>query len=136
MKQLQPYLAFQGKCEEALNFYVSALGGEIVSVMRFSEAPNEMPPELSNNILHAVFKAGQIAFMASDGMPDHPHVVGNNINLSIDLDTEEEQTQVFDKLAEGGTVTMPLNDTFWGSRFGMLVDKYGINWMLSVEKPK
>lgn len=136
MKKIHPYLAFQGTCEEALNFYVSALGGEITSIMRFTEMPGDTPPGMENNILHAEFNADGIYFMASDGMPDHPHVVGNNINLSIDLPTEEEQTAMFNRLAEGGTITMPLSDTFWGARFGMLVDKFGINWMLNVDKPQ
>ena len=134
MKKLIPYLAFDGNCEEVLNFYAACLGGEVTSMMRFSDAPNETPPGSENKVMHAEFHADGITFMASDTMPHFEHVVGSNITLSIDLATEDEQTAIFDKLADGGNVQMPLDNTFWGSRFGMLTDKYGINWMLSVEK--
>lgn len=136
MKQLNVYLTFAGNCEEALNFYKNALRGEIISIQRFGDAPMPSPEEHKNKIMHSEFKAEELYFMASDGYPGFQSVAGNNVTLSINLTDEGEQDRIFNSLSEGGKIGMALQDTFWGARFGMLADKFGINWMLNCEKKK
>jgi PhnB protein len=138
MKTLIPYLTFSGNCEEALNHYKHALGGEIVSMQTFASAQIEnISEDYKNKIMHSEFKADGVVFMASDSMQGQGNIVkGDNISLSIDFKDGKEQESVFNKLATGGQITMPLQDTFWGAKFGMLVDKYGISWMLNYDKPK
>jgi PhnB protein len=133
MKQLNVYLIFNGTCAEALNFYKSCLNGEIVSRQTFGEAPMESDEAQKDRIMHAEFRAGDIYFMASDSTPDHPVQPGSMVWLSVNLDNVDEQKAIFDKLAEGGQVAQPLEDTFWGARFGMLTDKFGVKWMLNCE---
>ena len=134
MNKIVPYLMFPGNCEEALNFYKDCFGGEIVSMMPFEGSPVEVPEGYKNKVLHSTFTAGDLIIMASDGMEDQPPAPGTNISLSLNFNSVDEEETVFNKLAKGGKVNMPLEDTFWGSKFGMLTDKYGISWMLSCEK--
>ncbi|TNE58743.1 MAG: VOC family protein [Bacteroidetes bacterium] len=131
MKALSVYLTFPGNCEEALHFYKNCLDGEIHSLQRFGDSPMETADADKQRVMHAEFKAGGIAFMASDSMPDHPTQPGSIVQLSINLDDSREQEQIFNSLAEGGTVTFPLQETFWGAVFGMLIDKFGVHWMLN-----
>lgn len=133
MKGFNPYLNFSGNCREALNYYKNCFNGEIVSMQTFGDVPNTPAGPQSKMIMHAVFKAGSIFFMASDTPADQPVHRGNNITLNIDFEEEELQSKVFNTLAQGGIVHMPLQDTFWGARFGMLTDKFGINWMTNCE---
>ena len=138
MKSLTPYLFFYGRCQEALNFYKDCLNGEILSLHLFDDKTCSGKPideTWKNKVMHAEFKADDIYFMASDGMPAEtkPTLV-NAISLSINFVTEEEQSIVFEKFSRLGKVTMPLQDTFWGARFGMLTDQFGINWMFNCEK--
>jgi PhnB protein len=136
MLRLEPYLFFYGKCEEALNFYKGIFGGQIASIMRMKEAPPEMPapPNWGDKIMHASFEASSVKFLASDGQPDTPNVDGN-VSLCIHSDDDSEGTRVFNKLSEGGKVEMPLQDAFWGAKFGVLKDKYGIEWFVEIPKP-
>lgn len=134
MKNLNVYLTFSGNCREALNFYKESLNGEIASLQTFGQAPMPVPDEQKDRVMHAEFRAENVYFMASDGMPGQPVDAGHNISLSLNMDNEKEQEEVFHRLSEGGRVTMPLQDTFWGARFGMLRDKFGIHWMLNCEK--
>jgi PhnB protein len=136
MDQIVPYLNFAGSCEEALNFYKDVFNGEIENIMRYDGAPMDVPEDHKNKIMHSHFKAGDLTFMASDAMHGKPPTVGNNISLSLNFNSEEDQKKVFDKLSDGGTITMPLGDTFWGAVFGMCIDKYGINWMFNHDKPQ
>ena len=133
MKQLNVYLAFPGNCEEALHFYKDWFGGEIVSLQRFGDTPVESTEEQKQKVMHAEFRAGDIYLMASDGRPGEPLTPGDMVNLSINLTDADEQESIFSKLSAGGSVDMPLQDTFWGASFGMLTDKYGIRWMLNRE---
>ena len=136
MKNSQVYLFFSGHCEEALHFYQGCFDGEITRLSRFKEGnlPN-VPAHYEDKIMHAEFTSKYIDFMASDGQIDQT-IVGNNIQLSLGFDSTEEQAAVFKKLVQGGDITMPLEDTFWGARFGMLKDKFGIHWMLNCELKK
>ncbi len=133
MKTLNPYINFSGKCEEALEFYKECFDGEIIAVNTFGDCPEEMPEESRGKIMHAEFRSEDIYFMATDGMPGCENSIGNNISLSISLTNEEEQTKIFSSLTKDGTITMPLENTFWGARFEMLVDQFGVNWMLNCQ---
>lgn len=133
MRQFNVYLTFPGNCEEALNFYKNCLGGEIGTLSRFGDSPVDAPEEHKNRVMHAEFKADGIFFMASDSMPEHPVGPGDMVTLSINLTDAQDQETIFNRLAEGGTVTMPLEKTFWGAMFGMVTDKFGIHWMLNRE---
>lgn len=135
MKNLNVYLTFPGTCKDALAHYKEALGGDIVSLQTFGETPSpNIPEDKKNNVMHSEFRSGDIYFMASDSMQGQPLTSGDTVTLAIGLDSLEEQESIFSKLSDGGAVTMPLQDTFWGARFGMLTDKFGINWMLNCEK--
>ena len=129
--QIHSYLFFDGNCEEALSFYLDILGGSIVTKMLYSEAPPgiDFPDHMSGKIMHAALESGDLALLACDS-PD-PLVVGNNVHLSISLDSMDEAAAVFKGLAENGSVTMPFEDAFWGGKFGMLTDRFGIHWMVS-----
>lgn len=130
--QLTPYLMFNGDCEEALNFYATTLGGEIKHLSRFEGSPAESMSDDKQKVMHAHFEGNGFQFMASDGQgPVHP---GDNIHLCVDYKDTTAMDNVFQALSAGGKITMPLQDTFWGARFGMLTDKYGINWMFNNEK--
>lgn len=138
---LTPYLGFNGCCEEALNFYARVLGGQVGHVMRFADAPFPCPPDKTGWVMHTDFRAGPVYFMASDMMAEACGPSGetgavSNVSLSFDLESAEEQERVFHALAEGGKVTMALQNTFWGARFGTLTDKFGIQWMFNFDLPK
>jgi len=132
--QLEPYLFFHGKCEEALNFYKKCLGGEITSINRFAGSPMESDVDAAfrDKVMHASFVADGVQFMASDGRPGAPPDGEDDIALSLATSDPAEGERVFNALAEGGQVTMPLSDVFWGGRFGSLTDRYGVQWMVSV----
>jgi PhnB protein len=138
MKGFNPYLNFNGNCREAIEYYKSCFNGEIESMMTFAEAGDAggNDPSYAGKIMHAVLRAGSIFLMASDCPPGASVQSGTNITLNIDFADAGTQDKVFNKLATGGKITMPLQDTFWGSRFGMLVDKFGVNWMVNCELKK
>lgn len=134
MVYLNPYLSFTGNCEEALNFYKEVLGAEIVELSRYAEMPDS-PEAYKDKILHAQLKVGDIAFMCSDAMPEYYQVQkGNDVTLMLGFNDEAEQTKIFNALSQGGTIIMPLEDTFWQARFGSLTDKFGFNWSLNCDK--
>jgi PhnB protein len=132
--QVEPYLFFDGRCEEALEFYKKALGAEVMALIRFKDSPDPtmvhggMDP---NKILHAVFRVGETTIMTSDGRNQgKPNFQG--FALSIAVKTEAETKKLFNALAEGGRVEMPLAKTFFSPSFGMVVDRFGIMWMILV----
>jgi PhnB protein len=133
---IQPYLFFNGGCEEAIEFYRKALGAEVEMLMRFKESPEppppgSVPPGFENKITHASFRVGQTTVMASDGCSaDKASFQG--FSLSLTVESEKEADRVFTALAESGQVKMPLTKTFWSPRFGMLEDRFGIGWMINV----
>lgn len=134
MKNLTAYLHFPGNCREALNFYEHALGGELASLQTYEDAHMAKDASQKDWILHSEFRAGDIRFMASDGPPE-TITQGSHISLSIDIDDADAQTEIFNKLADGGIILMPLEVQFWEARFGMVRDKFGVNWMLSCPAP-
>jgi len=133
MKTLNPYLNFAGNCEEALNFYQQCFNGKIETMKSFSEAGMDVPENWKDKICHAEFRVEDIYFMASDGMDPTPIKPNNAVTLSINFTDLNEQETIFNALAEGGNIIMPLKDTFWNARFGMLADKFGVNWMFNCD---
>ncbi|HSX19129.1 MAG TPA: VOC family protein [Candidatus Saccharimonadales bacterium] len=133
--KLTPYLAFGGKTKEAMEFYKSVLGGDL-KMQTYGEAQQIKDESQKDLIMHASLENGELSFMASDGNSEHPVHMGDNISLSIAGDDETKLTEYFNKLAEGGKVTMPLEKQFWGDTFGMLIDKFGIQWMINVSGKK
>jgi PhnB protein len=131
--QVQPYLFFNGRCEEALEFYRNAVGAEVEMLSRFKDAPEPgmTQPGMENKVMHASFRIGETTLMASDGRGDEPRFEG--FSLSIDVPDERKAESVFNALADGGKVTMPLAKTFWAPKFGMLEDRFGVGWMVSVQ---
>ncbi len=132
---VQSYLFFGGRCEEALDFYRDTLGAKVEFVMRYNESPHPMPPGsippgFEKKIMHATFLIGGSALMASDGNEEGAKFEG--FSLSLSLPTEAEVDRAFAALSEGGKVGMPLSKTFWSPKFGMLTDRFGIGWMVSV----
>lgn len=141
MTTINIYLTFNGNCLEVFDFYKSVFGGEYPYVGRFSEMPPQegMPPlseEDQNKIMHMSLPISkETILMGSDiaGPWATSYKVGNNFSISIGTDTHEEADRLMAELSAGGKVTMPMDKTFWGSYFGMLTDKFGINWMISVD---
>jgi len=135
--QINPYLTFLGNCEEAFNFYKSIFGGEFGYIGRFGEMPPQegvtLPEADKNKIMHISLPVGGNMLMASDtgGEWAPETIVGNNFSISVSADSKADADRIFSGLANGGNVTMPLADTFWGDYFGMCTDKFGINWMMS-----
>jgi PhnB protein len=131
---LTPYLAFNDQCEEALNFYAKALGGKIKMMSRVSDGPKEYhQPEHLNKIMHSELEIGKVSFMASDSMGRKLRP-GTNTSLSLNFENVDEITSAWKNMCEGATITMELQETFWGAKFGTLQDKYGINWMFNCDK--
>jgi PhnB protein len=130
--EISPYLFFNGNCEEALAFYQNAFGGD-VNISRYEGTPlaDGVPDDWKNKVIHATLTSGTATFMASDVTPEQHRTAGRSISLCISTPNEDEADRVFAKLSEGGKVTMPLDKTFWGAKFGMLIDKYGFEWMVN-----
>ena len=133
--QVQPYLFFDGRCEEALEFYKGALGAEVTALIRNSENPDPSmtPPGMENKVLHANFNVGGTQLMASDGMcSGTPNFAG--VSLSLAADDVAEAERLFAALAEGGQVKLPMHETFFAKRFGMVADEFGVSWMVIAGK--
>lgn len=143
MAQLNAYLTFNGNCEEAFTFYKMVFAKEFGDINRFGDMPAsedgpQMPEAEKNKIMHVTLPISQeTVLMGSDtgGEWASQFNAGNNISLSINTDSREEAEHLFNGLSEGGIVTMPLADTFWGAYFGMWTDKFGINWMVNYDDP-
>jgi PhnB protein len=138
MASLNPYLNFNGNAEEAFNFYKSVFGGEFVTLQRYKDTPEagEVSEKDKDKIMHIALPIDGNILMATDALESMGQKVnpGNNFFLSIDTKSTTEAEEVFNKLSSKGKVTMPLEDTFWGSYFGMCTDKFGIQWMISYDK--
>ena len=132
--KLIPYLHFAGNAREVLNFYKNALGGDIVQLGTYGESPMPGDEDYKDKVMHARFVFDGNMIMVSDVFKGQTVSTDGNIQLSVDVDNESKLDEVFNKMAEGGTVTMPLADQFWGAKFGMLQDKFGVSWMFNCEK--
>ena len=132
---IQPYLFFNGRCDEAIEFYRKALGAEVQILMRFKDSPEPpkpgmVPPGWEDKVMHCSVRIGETVIMASDGCGDKTGFEGFSLSLGVRSETEADRA--FAALADGGQVRMPLTKTFWSPRFGMLADRFGIGWMVSV----
>ena len=131
MEAIVPYLNFNGNAAEALALYSKVFDGKVLFQQTFGESPVESPAGFKDKIMHATFQAGDLTFMVSDCGPGQTVQGGTNMSLSLNFKTVEGIDKTFAALSDGATVTMPLQDTFWGAKFGMLVDRFGINWMFN-----
>lgn len=132
---LEPYLFFNGNCEEAMEFYRKALGAEVLFVMRYKESPEPPPPGMvppgwDDKIMHATLQIGDAQMMTSDGCSEGPAFKGFSLALTVANETDAKRK--FDALTEGGQAQMPLGKTFWSPCFGMVTDKFGVGWMVTV----
>jgi len=133
---IQPYLFFDGRCEEAIDFYRRKLGAEVTMLMRYKEAPEPgppgmLPPGSENKIMHAALRIGDTTIMASDGnCKGKPNFQGFSLSLSAPNEVEAER--LFAVPGEGGQVQMPMSKTFFAPRFGMVADRFGVSWMVIV----
>ncbi|SKC77417.1 VOC family protein [Ohtaekwangia koreensis] len=138
MATINPYLNFNGTTEEAFNFYRSVFGGEFAAVQRFKDVPEtaNVPPEDQDKIMHIALPIGrENRIMGTDALESAGHTLspGNNFSIAIGADSEEEASRIFNGLSQGGQVTMPLEKTFWNAYFGMLTDKFGVQWMVNYD---
>jgi PhnB protein len=138
MATVNPYLNFLGNTEEAFNFYKSVFGGEFTALQRFKDTPesDKLPASDQDKIMHVALPIGQnTLLMGTDALESMGHILnlGNNFSLSIGTNSEAESDTIFNKLSAGGQVTMPLEKAFWGAYFGMLTDKFGIQWMVNYD---
>ncbi|MDX9863069.1 MAG: VOC family protein [Rhodospirillales bacterium] len=133
--QVQPYLFFNGRCAEAIEFYRKALGAEVEMLMRFKESPDGCPPKMGDvdpeSVMHASLRIGEAVIMASDGCASEP-MSFKGFSLSLTAVDEAEADRLFTVLADGGEVQMPLGQTFFSPRFGMVADRFGVGWMIYV----
>lgn len=141
MASINPYLSFTDNCEEAFNFYRSVFGGEFDGgVMRFGEVPEEFQGDKSekNKVMHVSLPIGNGSYLMGSDTPVAMGTVvqGSNYSVAVHPDSEEEATRLFNGLSAGGTVTMPLDKTFWGAYFGMFTDKFGVHWMVNYDLNK
>lgn len=135
---VQPYLFFEGHCEEALAFYRKALGAEVTALLRYGEAPipaDRIPPGGERKVIHAAFRVGGSEIFASDGLCSGKPGFGG-FSLSLAADSDAQARRWFEALTEGGEVRMPLGETFFAPAFGMLVDRFGVPWMVIHSKPQ
>lgn len=136
MQAIVPYLNFNGNAAEALAFYTSAFGGQVLHSQTFGDVQMAETDDMKTKILHAHFQAGDLQFMVSDCPPGVTVSSGDVVSLSLNFHSKESIEKTFAAVSDGGYVTMPLNDTFWGAHFGMAKDKYGIHWMFNFDYPK
>src|SRR5438270_463955 len=141
MATINSYLNFPGTAEDAFNFYKSVFGGEFNTLQRFKDTPfgDKMAEGEKEKIMHVALPIGKSAvLMATDAIESMGHKLtpGNNYHITVEPDSEEEATKLFNALSQGGNVTMPLEKAFWGAYFGMFVDKFGIQWMVNYTYPQ
>ncbi|MEQ1354219.1 MAG: VOC family protein [Candidatus Acidiferrum sp.] len=135
MKEIAAYLTFNGNCRAAMEFYQKCLGAKL-DMMPFSSAPMKVPEGAENLIIHARLAKGDAVLMASDSMPGMPFHPGNTFWVAIKCESAEETEKLFTAFSENGKVVMPVQETFWAARFGMLTDQFGVNWMFNFEKAR
>jgi PhnB protein len=133
--KLNPYLNFPGNCAAAFQFYERYLGGKITMTITFADSPlaDEVPPEWRGKILHTRMMVGDVALMGGDELPED-YIVPQGFNVTLNVDQAAGAERIFAALSEGGTVTVPLQETFWAVRYGMLTDQFGIPWMINCER--
>lgn len=137
VRQLNPYLNFNGTAAKAIALYEKALSAKVENIQRFGDVPGmDVKPEDKDRVMHAVLRIGGGTVMASDSQPGKPVPSESNTWITLDYVDAAEMAQQFDALSAGGQIVMPLQDTFWGAKFGMITDAYKINWMFNCETRK
>ncbi|MFW5877432.1 MAG: VOC family protein [Myxococcota bacterium] len=134
VQQLTPYLFFDGTADRALELYAQALDAKVEGLLRYEEMPEGVdtcPPEDKKRVMHALVHVGEARLMVSDVPSSRPEPAGGNVQIVVDFDDADEMARKFHALAASGTVHMALHDAFWGAKFGMLQDEFGIHWMFS-----
>jgi PhnB protein len=136
MMQWNPYLTFNGQCETAFKFYERCLGGKIVGLIPFGDTPAAefVAADHRGKIMHARLVVGSQVLMGSDAHPAHPYEGVKGCSVAMQVDTPDEAERLFNALGENATIIMPLQQTFWAARFGMLTDQFGVPWMINCEK--
>jgi PhnB protein len=132
--QITPYLSFDGNAKQALEFYKEVLGAEIIGLQTFGEADYPTPPEADHRVMHAKLSKGDISLMFSDTFPGQSVVVGTNITLTLEPESEEEIQSLYDALRKGGKALNELEDTFWGATYARVQDQFGVIWELNYQK--
>lgn len=134
--QLHTYLSFDGNCREAFEFYQRHVGGKVVAMMSFKDGPcpEEMAPEVQDRVMHGCLQIGDHMLMGTDGTPGHPHQEVKGAHVVLSVGDPQEAERVFKVLEEGGRVGMPMEETFWARRFGIVVDRFGVPWMVNCDK--
>ena len=137
--KLDTYLKFDGNCRQAFEFYRQSFGGEFATIQTFGEAPAEVvvPERYRGHLMHVSLPIGPGVLMGSDSVEGFgpPTVFGNNFSITVHTESREEADDIFGRLSEGGSVTMPMQDMFWGSYFGSLTDRFGVNWQIHCDLP-
>lgn len=130
-----PYLFFDGRCEAAFKFYEKCLGGKIVMMSRFGETPasEHVPKDHHDRIMHARLQVGDQTLMGTDETPGHPYEGVKGCSVALQVNDPAEAERIFAAFADGGSVTMPLQETFWAVRYGMVTDRFGVPWMVNCE---
>jgi PhnB protein len=135
MDGIKPYISFKGNCREAIDFYKEKLGAEVLFSQTYGESPmaGKGPDDM---IMHCTMKIGDSHLMVCDNVFEekNPTIVGNNISLAVGTNDTGEAERMFESMSDGATIVMPIQETFWAERFGMLTDKFGINWMFNCDK--
>jgi PhnB protein len=134
--QMTPYLSFNGQCEAAFKFYERCLGGRLGTIFRYAETPlaREVPADWHNKVMHSSISVGDQMLMGGDLAPDR-YVEPQGFSLSLQIKSVTDAERIFHDLGEGGRVVLPLEKTFWAARFGMLIDRFGIPWLINCEGP-
>ena len=133
--KIQPYLSFNGQCEAAFKYYAECLGGRIEAMFPFADTPaaEHVPSDSRHKIMHARLAVGDQVLMGSDCTPAHPYGGITGFSVSLNVASIDEAERIFNALKVNGTVQMPLAQTFWAARFGMVVDQFGVPWMVNCE---
>lgn len=131
-----PHLAFDGRCKEAFEFYEKCLGGQVVAMIGYGDTParEHMPANTGARIMHARLVLGDQVLMGCDAHPEMPYDGIRGCDVAVQVETPAEAERLFAALSEGGTVQMPIGETFWSARFGMLTDRFGVPWMINCEQ--
>jgi PhnB protein len=136
LMQVNAHLNFNGRCEEAFKFYQQCFGGVIQTMLTYADTPAayQVPPELQSKIIHATLNLGETMLMGADA-PSERYEQPRGFSVALQISDPSQAEKVFRELSEGGTVQLPLQETFWAARFGMLVDRFGVPWMINCGKP-
>lgn len=136
--KINPYLIFDGNCEEAFKRYAEVFGGKLPMLMRFSDAPDggQVPAEFNNRVMHVRLEVGDQVLMGSDNCPPMPYEGTKGVSISLNVDSKAEAKRIYDALSAGGQVTMELQQTFWAAAFAMFTDRFGVPWMVNCEQDR